>query len=122
VPVASVDLDRTGNGDIREQVRGLLAGGDRLLGYDAVQVVDELVSNAHRHGRSPRRCRFFLDDWGNCLRVEVDDAAPELPRFRPVDATGGRGLILVDKLAMAWGVRRDAGHKTVWADLAVRRD
>jgi hypothetical protein len=28
-------------------------------------------------------------------------------------------LILVDGLSSSWGVRPDAGHKTVWAELAL---
>ena len=67
----------------------------------------------------PVVCRLALLDEGRRLRVEVDDAAPEEPRFRRPDQTGGRGLVLVDQLATAWGVRRYPRHKTVWADVTV---
>ena len=118
---AACDLDRTSNRRVRNLVRALLSGRSGVLVDDAVQVVDELVSNATRHGDAPRRFRIALLDAGRRLRIEVDDAAPELPRRRQPDHTGGRGLILVDELATAWGVRHHPGHKTVWAEVAVDR-
>jgi two-component sensor histidine kinase len=120
---ATCDLDRMSNRKVRNLVRGLLSGRSGVLVDDAVQVVDELVSNASRHGHAPRRCRIELLDDGRRLRIEVDDAAPGLPRPRPPDDTGGRGLILVDEMATAWGVQRHARYKTVWAevDLVGRR-
>ena len=55
------------------------------------------------------------------LRVEVTDSSPALPQlghFSP-DQTGGRGLQIVQQLAVKWGARalpRRVG-KTVWFDL-----
>jgi two-component sensor histidine kinase len=118
------DLDRMSNRKVRNIVRGLLSGRSGVQVDDAVQVVDELVSNASRHGHAPRWCRIALLDEGRRLRIEVDDAAPGMPRARPPDDTGGRGLILVNELATAWGVQRHSRHKTVWAEVTVegRRD
>ena len=70
-----------------------------------------------RTGTAPRVCRFGFLDQGRCLRIEVDDTAPEQPRIRTPDRTGGRGLVLVDRLASSWGVQHHAQHKTVWAEL-----
>jgi hypothetical protein len=84
---------------------------------DAVLVTDELVTNAQRHGLAPRVCRLALVDDGHCLRIEVTDSSPAAPRIRTPDLYGGRGLILVDRLASSWGVAYHDHYKTVWAEL-----
>lgn len=115
------DLDVVSNRDVRDLLRGVLAGWTGVILEDAVLVTDELVSNAHLHGESPRVGRLAVVDQGRCLRIEVDDAAPAQPRMRTPDNTGGRGLVLVDRLASAWGVLRHAHHKTVWAEMVLDR-
>lgn len=111
------ELDDTPTSALRRQVREVLAGHSGLLVDDAVLVVDELASNAQRHGLAPRVCRLTLLNGGRVLRVEVDDAAARHPRIRPPDHSGGNGLLLVDRLTTGWGVHQYAGHKTVWAEL-----
>ncbi|WP_153031053.1 ATP-binding protein [Amycolatopsis sp. YIM 10] len=113
------DLDATANWEVRQQVRELLAPVGGLLEEDAVLVTEELISNAHRHGTAPRRCRLGLLDDGRRLRIEVEDTAPEQPKIRTPDRTGGRGLVLVDRLASSWGVHNHRHHKTVWAELSL---
>jgi anti-sigma regulatory factor (Ser/Thr protein kinase) len=120
-PEVSCDLDTISASTVRHLVRELLTGHSGLIIDDAALVVDELVSNAHRHGEGPRVCRLSLVSQGGCLRVEVDDTSPAHPRIRPPDESGGRGLILVDRLSSAWGVTRHPRHKTVWAELALDR-
>jgi hypothetical protein len=115
------DLDATSAREVRGLVRELLSGRDGILVDDAVLVVDELASNAHVHARGPRSCRLILIDQDRCVRIEVDDASPAQPRLRNPDRTGGRGLVLVDRLASSWGVRNHGAHKTVWAELALDR-
>jgi anti-sigma regulatory factor (Ser/Thr protein kinase) len=54
------------------------------------------------------------------LRVEVRDFVGRRPRLRvPVadDGTNGRGLVLVQSLADAWGVRALGVGKVVWFEL-----
>jgi anti-sigma regulatory factor (Ser/Thr protein kinase) len=118
---ATYDLDTTAAREVRRHVRDLLAGYRGIPVDDAVLVVDELVSNAYQHGQSPRACRLAFSSEGQYLRVEVDDASPRQPRLRTADETGGRGLMLVDRLAPAWGVTYHDHHKTVWAELALNR-
>lgn len=115
------DLDKAPSRSVRDLVRDVLTGRTGVLVEDAVLVADELVSNAHRHGEAPRTCRLGLLDQGRRLRIEVDDASPAQPRMRTPDSTGGRGLVLVDRLATAWGVQRHAHHKTVWAEFVLDR-
>ncbi|MET8206072.1 ATP-binding protein [Streptomyces sp. NPDC005373] len=54
------------------------------------------------------------------LRVEVRDFVGRRPRLRvPVadDGTNGRGLVLVQSLADAWGVRALGVGKVVWFEM-----
>jgi anti-sigma regulatory factor (Ser/Thr protein kinase) len=113
------DLDEVGPGEVRELVRSLLASPRGDLVDDAVLLTDELVTNAIRHGNAPRTCQLLVTDSGTRLRVEVTDHATAAPRFRRPDATGGRGLVLIDHLAARWGVERHGNGKTVWAELSM---
>jgi anti-sigma regulatory factor (Ser/Thr protein kinase) len=114
------DLDNTSVSRVRHLVRTVLDGHHGVLLDDAVLVADELVSNAVRHGHGPRTCRLTLMDEGRGLRIEVTDAGSGEPHLRIPDETGGRGLVLVDRLANAWGVHWFPRYKTAWAEMAVR--
>ncbi|MER7516613.1 ATP-binding protein [Streptomyces sp. NPDC126499] len=84
-------------------------------------VVSELVTNAVVHTASARFvCE--LREGEERLRIAVrDEGGPAGPRIRDCgEEERGRGLILVDALASAWGADR-TGHGTaqiVWAELA----
>ncbi|MCW2581695.1 MAG: hypothetical protein JWQ53_485, partial [Klenkia sp.] len=83
-----------------------------------VLVIDELASNALRHGRPPARLEVFDrdDSW---LVVAVDAAVERLPEpavDRPA-AEGGHGLYLVADLATTHGVDVTAEDKQVWAEV-----
>lgn len=91
-------------------------------------VVGELAANAVQHGRVPGRefgLRLALDRAGGLLRVEVADAAcaKRLPTAAPSsypEGESGRGLLLVDALALRWGSEpRSPVGKTVWAELCL---
>jgi len=81
-------------------------------------LASELLSNAVRHAAGPLRLRLRLD--GEELSVEVRDANPAVPRARRAgpDQECGRGLLLVQALATAWGTRPTSEGKTVWFSLA----
>lgn len=83
-------------------------------------LVTETVSNAIRHGRGPVSLELSRDTATGSVHVAVHDGEPGAPVLRDVDgqATGGRGIALVDRLAQSWGTDLEgADGKTVWFDL-----
>lgn len=85
-----------------------------------VLVVDELASNALRHGGSPVAATLSRSD--DAWLIAVDDSSPRMPptpaRGRD-PAQGGFGLYLVADLSHRHGWCPDAGAKTVWAVMTV---
>ncbi|GGT22657.1 hypothetical protein GCM10010254_48840 [Streptomyces chromofuscus] len=89
--------------------------------FDAVLlVVSELVTNALVHTDGPVRLDFTLVD--SRLRVAVADTSPRTP-IKPTsigwEATGGRGLLLVEAMSVAWGAVPVSGGKQVWCELCL---
>lgn len=82
---------------------------------DVVAVVSELVANAVIHARTD--IELSVQSAGAGVRVEVTDGSHIIPRWTPaaMTAISGRGLIMVQRLASAWGVDPHEGGKTVWA-------
>ncbi len=82
---------------------------------DALMVVDELASNALRHGSPPRQVRLLRKrHW---LSVEVDDTCVDPACPRPASADGGHGLKLVAGMSVSWGQWQRPTGKTVWAEI-----
>ncbi|GGP76826.1 ATP-binding protein [Saccharothrix coeruleofusca] len=86
---------------------------------DCLLVVTELVANAYDHGSGPRRVRLERSPAPCSVRVEVEDTGGGEVVLGQPGATShrGRGLVIVDNLSRAWGVRRHARGKTVWAEI-----
>ncbi|WP_051055324.1 MULTISPECIES: ATP-binding protein [Kitasatospora] len=83
-------------------------------------VVSELATNAVRARSDRNGFTLSLALRDGALLVQVGDPDPRPPRPRPAgpDATGGRGLHLVDALSTRWGYYRTRPHgKVVWAEL-----
>ncbi|MGW8064897.1 ATP-binding protein [Streptomyces ziwulingensis] len=116
-------------GRARRWARSRLAGAgiqvDEPLAETLVLLVSELVTNAVVHTGCSAVLRLVLPvpvgegAEGATVRLEVDDASDRAPVPRCVDgeATGGRGLALVDGLADRWGWSREGTGKRIWCEL-----
>ncbi|MFD7589997.1 ATP-binding protein [Kitasatospora sp. NPDC059811] len=83
-------------------------------GFQEVELcASEVIANALVHTRE--RCAVTVRWCVGRVRVEVADRCPELPkRERDAGSTSGRGLLLVEALAHAWGWRPAGVGKVVW--------
>ncbi|MBT2509365.1 SpoIIE family protein phosphatase [Streptomyces sp. ISL-98] len=80
-------------------------------------IVSELVTNALVHTKGQVRLDLTLA--GDRLRVAVSDSSPRTP-VKPTivdwDATGGRGILLVEAVSASYGSVPLSGGKQVWAE------
>jgi anti-sigma regulatory factor (Ser/Thr protein kinase) len=105
---------------VRAWIRAVLADLDPDLVADTELIVTELAANAFEHAQSPRLIRLDHRDTTGVVRVEVDDAAPDVlpkPGTSTLGEFRGRGLVLINSLGASWGVDRHPEHKTVWAEI-----
>ncbi|MEU0645122.1 ATP-binding protein [Streptomyces umbrinus] len=104
---------------VRRALRDLLAHWGRPGRSEIAELLtSELVTNALVHTNHDALLTATVGPRG--LRVEVRDFVGHRPRLRvPIadDGTHGRGLILVQSLADAWGVRVHGVGKVVWFEL-----
>ncbi|MFD7227701.1 ATP-binding protein [Streptomyces sp. NPDC059881] len=94
----------------------------RAIAEDVLMVVSELVTNACLHAGGP--LELVLHCTPDRLRIEVTDASPVPPRPRPhadPAVPGGHGLVVLARLARAWGSVPHGSGKTVWAEVAAPR-
>lgn len=86
---------------------------------DVALLVSELATNAVLHARSDFDVCICVHD--DRIRVEVTDANSRLPTLAavPPDAHSGRGLMLVQALAVSWGVETHSNEgKTIWFEVS----
>src|SRR5215472_17774553 len=105
------------------------AGVYEATACDAGLVLSELISNALRHATplpgSLIKVSWCLND--DCIEVAVSDGGgPTVPMINKpaANALGGRGLGIVDRLSLRWGVYadQDGSEATVWAALPLSVD
>jgi anti-sigma regulatory factor (Ser/Thr protein kinase) len=92
---------------------------------DVALIVTEMVTNSVRHaGVGPQAdVGVELLVFADRLRLAVvDPGSTRVPRLigRVADDPRGIGLLVVDRLSIAWGVARDgAGVTRTWCDVAL---
>ncbi|MGK5732773.1 ATP-binding SpoIIE family protein phosphatase [Streptomyces sp. URMC 124] len=108
--------------EARQQVRDLMhdwPDGDQV--DSAVLMVSEMVTNVlvHTDGDAVLIARINGERGARCVRVDVSDSSDELPHRRhPGEmASSGRGLVLMEILAGAWGVDPRGEGKNIWFEL-----
>lgn len=86
-------------------------------------MTSEIVSNAVRHAAGVLALQFEISVLESMVRVTVEDpaSAPPVLRAHNVDASGGRGLLLVESLATRWGSNPTDRGKAVWFEFPVHR-
>ncbi|MGA5219862.1 ATP-binding protein [Streptomyces cinereoruber] len=100
---------------------GSEAGEERV--EDVLLLVSEVVTNACLHAGGPEE--FVLRRGREGVRVEVADASSEAPRPRAPRSPalpGGHGLMVLDRLAGAWGYEvrgPGAAGKVVWLEVSL---
>jgi anti-sigma regulatory factor (Ser/Thr protein kinase) len=114
-------------GAARRRLIGDLSGAGVHDGTasDAGLVISELISNALRHATplpdSTVRVAWRLRH--DSVEIAVSDGGgPTAPAVRKPtgSAIGGRGLSIVERLSLRWGVSEAEGEITVWAELPLR--
>lgn len=105
----------------RHLIRAAVAAWGARERADEIELAaDELMTNALVHTDGGGTLSLRLTAEGR-IRIDVEDLSSALPRRREADdwAVSGRGLMLVDRLADAWGVEPRGGGKSVWCEFAV---
>lgn len=123
--VARIHLDRgdiQGVGRVRHALRGILASWGRPEVFDALELLtSEVVTNALVHARGPVDVR--LREYPDRVRAEVQDSDPSPPLHIQMDSgtnqesESGRGLHIVDALALAWGSSPMGRGKITWFEV-----
>ncbi|MFE2642632.1 ATP-binding protein [Streptomyces nigra] len=92
---------------------------------DICSCVSEMASNALLHTSESAggfTVRVCVDQHG-CVRLEVHDhdrdtVALSMRRSPSDDATGGRGMFIVEHLSDDWGVEKSSTGKLVWSQFS----
>lgn len=105
-------------------VGSVLAEWGLRAAYDAAEMlVSEVVTNAVLHARTSFTVTVTRS--AEAVRVSVSDGSPAVPaqRMYGPDSTTGRGMRLVDTLALRWAVEPDGnGGKAVWFEVSSSGD
>ena len=94
---------------------------DGDLACTAMLLASELITNALEHGSGT--ITLLVTHGPDRVRVDVTDESPLQPSSRVAgpDEEGGRGLLIVEHLASAWGMELlgQGRAKSVWFTLDI---
>ncbi|WP_367124889.1 SpoIIE family protein phosphatase [Streptomyces phytohabitans] len=94
--------------------------------HGAVLMLSEMLTNVlvHTDGDALAVAEISGERGARLLRVEVADHSDELPHLRTPGemASSGRGLILMESLAGAWGVDPVGDGKSIWFEIRENAD
>lgn len=119
--IGQADLARVA--ELRAELRDALRRWGAAALIDTAELLaSELVTNAIRHTDRDAMftARFYREDGREPrLRIEVEDESDLWPKRRTPgeQASSGRGLMLVEALADAWGVEPRGSGKRMWFEL-----
>ncbi len=103
----------------RRFVCDLMLDSDTVADLDTASLLTtEIVTNAVLHAVAPMTLRVEVR--ADIVRIEVRDGSDRSPRVHAFSATSatGRGLRLLESLAVQWGVRPErGGGKVVWFEV-----
>jgi anti-sigma regulatory factor (Ser/Thr protein kinase) len=114
-------FDSSAPREARHLVRGWLAElADQPVVETAELLAGELVTNAIMYGVGECLLSGSYDDLADTLVIRVHDASATIPTAEPhpSELPGGRGLWLVNHLALQWGTEVVTDGKDVWFKLA----
>jgi anti-sigma regulatory factor (Ser/Thr protein kinase) len=82
-------------------------------------LTSEVVTNAIVHARSGTQLAVEVTDGSVRVAVRDDSGHPPVRHLHSVDDERGRGVVIIDELASAWGVEQERnGGKRVWFEVA----
>lgn len=116
----SLECAATSAASARHFVAGVLSssGFANNCVETAVLLTSEIVTNAVVHAKSALELVVIVDH--PMARVQVFDAdpTPPVPRLPAVAASRGRGMLVLDALAEAWGFEQlGLAGKYVWFEV-----
>jgi anti-sigma regulatory factor (Ser/Thr protein kinase) len=98
---------------VRAEVAAWADDLDDVVRADLILAVDELVSNAIKHGPDGARVRLVADRLPDGVRVAVrDEGLPQVVASPDAVDEHGRGLRIVEAVTEEWGVTMEP--MTVW--------
>lgn len=100
----------------------LAAWGAAVLSDAVTLAVSELATNVIRHVGQGTPATLMMETYGDCLRIELHDISPAMPRYQPSsprDETG-RGLALIAAVSDRWFAKATAGGKAVCCEFTAQ--
>ena len=110
-------MDSTAAAIARQHVRDAASTTNDVI--DAELIASELVTNAWAHGRGTGAITMTITVTDDVMRLEVCSDSDGIPNqvASSDEAPEGRGLLLIEKLAINWGHDRRDSTLCVWADV-----